>query len=152
MPKNKTHSGTKKRFKVTGSGKLHAVSSANKPPPAGGQDLDPHPPPGGMDAGGLARRRSKKVKRLLGLLDSRPAEAINRASHPICASMQIGALNQGVLHVARVKRAVNAQKKRRESFSSAPAVTAGSVRASTARQKSRCTHSLVVLVPGPPGA
>ena len=32
MPKNKTHSGTKKRFKVTGSGKLRARARQQAPP------------------------------------------------------------------------------------------------------------------------
>lgn len=30
MPKNKTHSGTKKRFKVTGSGKLMRMQAGRK--------------------------------------------------------------------------------------------------------------------------
>ncbi|CAI9398547.1 MULTISPECIES: large ribosomal subunit protein bL35 [Aestuariimicrobium] len=30
MPKNKTHSGTKKRFKVTGSGKLMRLQAGRK--------------------------------------------------------------------------------------------------------------------------
>ena len=54
MPKMKTHSGTKKRFKVTGTGKLRA-RAGQPPPPARGQVVAPHAP--------AARRRGRHARR-----------------------------------------------------------------------------------------
>ena len=102
MPKMKTHSGAKKRFKVTGSGKVmreqagqrHLLedksSHAHPPTRAGRPDCRP--------------ADTDKVKKLLGSrADPTPYDgAPMRRWHPRRST-----------HVARVKRAVNAQKKRR---------------------------------------
>ena len=64
MPKQKTHSGAKKRFKVTGSGKLMKQQAEPSPQPRG-QVQPPHPPPDQDQV--LAPGDAKVAKKLLGL-------------------------------------------------------------------------------------
>ena len=64
MPKMKTHSGAKKRFKLTGTGKL--MRRAGQPPaPAGAQAVDPTRRLAADVE--LSNGDAKKAKRLLGL-------------------------------------------------------------------------------------
>ena len=64
MPKNKTHSGTKKRFRLTGSGKVMR-QQANRRHLLRAQALHAHPPPWPLDVE-TSSADVKKVKRLLG--------------------------------------------------------------------------------------
>ena len=64
MPKQKTHSGAKKRFKVTGTGKIlrrHAMKSHNleKKSPKRKRSFR-------KDDAGRRERRDRRVKKLLG--------------------------------------------------------------------------------------
>ncbi len=59
MPKNKTHSGAKKRFRTTGLGKI-----SRRPPPAGAQ-VQPQDLSSG-DRSGPGAPLTSSVKRLLG--------------------------------------------------------------------------------------
>ena len=64
MPKNKTHSGTKKRFRLTGTGKVMR-EQANRRHLARGQVLDAAPA-GWRPTSVASSADVKKVKRLLG--------------------------------------------------------------------------------------
>ena len=65
MPKNKTHSGTKKRVKVTGSGKLtHAQGRQAAQPRAASR---PAAPVGSTAAQGVAKVDAPRLARLLGI-------------------------------------------------------------------------------------
>ena len=63
MPKNKTHSGMKKRVKVTGSGKL-LHRARRQAPPARAQVVDAHPPAHRHHR--VAAADAPRVKKLLG--------------------------------------------------------------------------------------
>ena len=119
MPKNKTHSGTTKRVRVTGSGKLlrqqtnaATSSSTSRAPAPGGSTVSPTSRP--QDA--------KRVRRLLGCADDRdPAAADRGPGRHDSAARSPGAApdDEDMTPVARVKRAVNAQKKRRTTLEAA---------------------------------
>ena len=64
MPKNKTHSGAKKRFRLTGSGKVMR-SSGGQAPPARAQVLAATPAASTGEVV-LAPADVKRIKRLLG--------------------------------------------------------------------------------------
>ena len=97
MPKMKTHSGAKKRFRVTGTGK----SCASRPTaaPARAQVVDPHAPARrGRHRVPRGRQEGQAPPRHLSPTSTRPDRFGPTKEYP----------------VARVKRAVNAQKKRRD--------------------------------------
>lgn len=100
MPKNKTHSGTKKRIRVTGSGKLMREKA---------------------NARHLLEHKSSTRKRRLGSDTSVAKADVKRMKKLLAADRPRGSPALAPLnsrskeyHVARVKRAVNAHKKRRE--------------------------------------
>jgi large subunit ribosomal protein L35 len=70
MPKNKTHSGAKKKFKVTGSGKLRRMQAGRKSgaafasAPTTGSRKKHRQKSGSVD---VAKADVKAAKRLLGL-------------------------------------------------------------------------------------
>ena len=124
MPKNKTHSGAKKRFKITGTGKVlrqqtglrHRLEvKSSRETRALSEDAPVSP----ADA--------KKAKRLLGLELTHPSP---RSTEPRRH------------HVARVKRAVNAQKKRRSVLEAASGYRGQRSRLYR-KAKEQVTHSLL---------
>ena len=64
MPKMKTHKGAKKRFKVTGSGKVKPIQGVQEPHPHQ-EDLEAEapPPPGRRSL--QPTGETKRIKRLL---------------------------------------------------------------------------------------
>ena len=102
MPKKKTHSGAKKRFKVTGSGKL-LREQASKRHLLERKPSQLHPPAGRHDVECRAGRRQE---------DQAAARPLTASAFP--PEPRPGPSSRSRCTVARVKRAVNAQKKRRE--------------------------------------
>ena len=130
MPKNKTHSGASKRFRVTGSGKIRREKAGMR------HNLEKKPSKVTRRMSGtteVAKADVKRAKKLLGLLspDSRPRR-------PHDSPRQ----HQGVTTVARVKRAVNAQKKRRVILERAAGYRGQRSRLYR-KAKEQVTHSLV---------
>ena len=136
MPKNKTHSGASKRFKVTGSGKIRRLQAGRKSgaafasaPTTGSRKK--HRRNAGMvelEAGDV-----KRVKKMLGICASPttvPWWLSRRPPAPRSSTM------------ARVKRAVNAQKKRRTTLERASGYRGQRSRLYR-KAKEQVTHSLV---------
>ena len=108
MPKMKTHSGAKKRFRITGTGKVMREQAGN------GRHL-------------LEHKSTTRTRRIAGDRRGRPGrrqedqEAARQVSrpHPYATTgtasyrLRRQPAPTRSTHVARVKRAVNAQKKRR---------------------------------------
>ncbi len=91
MPKMKTHSGAKKRFKLTGSGKLtrrHGMRSH------------------------ILEKKTPKRKRAF--RSDQPVEPLTRSSSRACSGCA-----EGETAMTRVKRSVHARKKRRKVLSQA---------------------------------
>ena len=65
MPKMKTHSGAKKRFRVTGQRQGHA-RAGRRPPPARAQVLAEDPSPSRKRPDACPQPDAKKIKKLLG--------------------------------------------------------------------------------------
>ena len=130
MPKNKTHSGAKKRFRVTGTGKVMREQ-------ANGRHL-------------LEHKSSRRTRRIAGDVVVSPADTprikklLGRWPPPARAA-PTGATSPGLRkehHVARVKRAVNAQKKRRATLERASGYRGQRSRLYR-KAKEQVTHSLV---------
>ena len=110
MPKNKTHSGTKKRVRVTGSGKLlsqHADTRHQL------EHKPSHPHPAARPAPTEVVRRRRQARQEAARPLTAPADPTPPPGHPVRRRT-----TQGIT-VARVKRAVNAQKKRRTTLEAA---------------------------------
>ena len=115
MPKNKTHSGAKKRFKVTGSGKLMHEQRNRR-----------HL---------LEHKSSRRTRRLAQekVLTGGDLKKMNRL---------LGRQDHKEREMARVKRAVNAQKKRRTTLERASGYRGQRSRLYR-KAKEQVTHSLV---------
>ena len=113
MPKMKTHSGIRKRVKVTGSGKIVHQQVRQAAQPGGQADKRTRRLDGIAE---VSKADVPRVRRAAGQLTPRPAVAPNARHHsaeldPAAAHSRLD--TEGQVPVARVKRAVNAQKKRR---------------------------------------
>ena len=124
MPKNKTHSGASKRFRVTGSGKIRRQKAGLR-----------H---------NLEKKPSKLTRRMSGTTERRQGrrQARQEAARSLTASTPRSSSCQGVLTMARVKRAVNAQKKRRVVLERASGYRGQRSRLYR-KAKEQVTHSLV---------
>ena len=136
MPKNKTHSGTKKRIKVTGSGKLHRQQAGKR------HNLENKSSSRTRRLDGRSRRRRHRGQQLArpqavaptGMLGrSDTADPDGRGSAAAAPTETTG-LSRGTRE-AGGQRPEEAPRRP----SSSPAATAASARGCTARPRSRCS-------------
>ena len=126
MPKNKTHSGASKRFRVTGSGKIRRQKAGLR------HNLEKKPSK-------VTRRMTRHHRGRQGRRQARQEAARSLSPH---ARPPIFDKQQGVTQMARVKRAVNAHKKRRITLERASGYRGQRSRLYR-KAKEQVTHSLV---------